>query len=757
MNASQVMSGFTSAHGGWLLAGLMLLGSGSSTVALAQDVVVAGGGHSCAMLGDRLQCWGANEHGQLGNGTTTPSNMPIPVTQIDGTVTAVAAGRSHTCAVVDGGLRCWGFNEDGQLGNGTMVSSSLPVEVFPPGSDVTAVSAGRAHTCAVIGGGLACWGSNADGRLGTGNIDPSTTPINVFAPGTGVTAVAAGSSHSCAVTNGEARCWGYNGSGQLGTNNTENWLTPILVSGPITNAVGIIAGISHSCALLDTGGVQCWGGNANGQLGNDTLTNSLVPVTVYTHLIAPPQSVPFSGAISIAAGTYHTCATTSTASYCWGSSDYGQLGANSTADSNFASPVSLGSPANAIAAGGAHTCAIGGGSVFCWGSNESGQLGDAAVSPYVPAPFLSITGFQHVSAGDRHACATSAGGAYCWGWNPEGQLGNGAFDNSATPQVVSQLGPGSSVRLMAAGQNHSCAWTDTGVGGVSCWGYNEYGQLGNSTTTDSPTPVAVAGLSDTVSLAASGFHTCVARSGGGVQCWGFNEHGQLGNGTSVSSTVPVNVEISMFFPLSGATEITSGSGHNCAVVNGGAYCWGLNVFGQLGDGSTNEAHRATGVVGLGSGSGVTAMSAGGNHTCAMVNEGVQCWGRNTFGQLGTGVSGDSTTPVFVSNLDSGVTAVASGGAHACAIVDGGVQCWGYNAQGQLGDGSFLDSNVPVTALPPGSGIDKITAGSDYTCATNAAENATWCWGNGMFGKLANGKLGYEDLPVEVAIFGNGFE
>jgi len=757
MNASQVMNGFTSTHCGWLLGGLILIGSGSSTVAFAQDVVAAGGGHSCAVLSGQLQCWGSNDYGQLGNGTTTASVMPKPVTGINGTITAIAAGSGHTCAVVDGGLKCWGANERGQLGTGNTNPSAVPVQVFPPGSAVTAVATSPSHTCAVVGGGLKCWGDNAYGQLGIGNIDPdpSPVPMNVFSPGAGVTSVAAGHSHSCAVTNGEVRCWGHNSNGQLGTNNYNDSPWPV-VSGPITNAAGVAAGAAHSCALLNTGGAQCWGANGNGQLGNDTFAPSPVPVTVYAHLIAPPQPVPLSGATAITAGNYHTCATTSGAPYCWGFAGYGQLGVNSSEDSNFARSVDIGYPAAAVAAGGAHTCAVASGVAFCWGNNESGQLGNAAASPYVPVPALSITGFQRVSAGYRHGCATSAGGAYCWGWNSEGQLGTGTFANSAIPQGVSQLGPGSSVRLMAAGDYHSCAWMDTGVG-VNCWGDNPYGQLGNNTSTDSTTPVVVAGLGNIESLSAGALHTCVARSDGGVQCWGNNAYGQLGNDTSDHSSVPVNVMIATFVPLSGATEVTSGRSHNCAVVNAGAFCWGLNVSGQLGNGSTDNSDRAAAVVGLSADSSVTKMSAGGSHTCAVVNEEVQCWGWNAAGQLGNAANDDSNTPVPVSGLDSGVASVASGGAHTCAVLDGGVQCWGDNAYGQLGDGSFLGSNVPVTALPPGSGIDKISAGGDYTCATSTATNTTWCWGNGMFGRLANGKLGYEDVPVEVAIFGNGFD
>jgi len=161
------------------------------------------------------------------------------------------------------------------------------------------------------------------------------------------------------------------------------------------------------------------------------------------------------------------------------------------------------------------------------------------------------------------------------------------------------------------------------------------------------------------------------------------------------------------------------------------------------------------VVGLGNG--VVAISVGQIHTCAVVGESARCWGGNAYGQLGNGTFDGSPVPITVSGLNNGVSAIASGALHACAVVDGGVKCWGDNSLGQLGDGTFVGSNVPVTALSPGSGIYDVTAGSDFTCATGTAEAKTWCWGNGMFGKLANGKLGYEAVPVEVSIFGNGFE
>jgi alpha-tubulin suppressor-like RCC1 family protein len=766
-NASCALHRSDTGHLGWLLAGLVLLGGGGWKAAAAQDVVAAGRDHSCAMFLGQLQCWGKNSDGQLGNGTTTSSNAPRPVVALDGTVTAVAAGSSHTCAIINGGLMCWGYNGTYELGNGTNVSSTTPVLVSGLNNGVTAVATGAQHSCAVVNGGLKCWGRNSDGQLGNGDTQDSQTPIDVFPSGAGVTAVGAGVHHTCAVIGGQARCWGEGDHGRLGTNNEDDSLTPVPVVGISDTVVGIAAGEYHSCALLDTGGVQCWGYNGYGQLGDDSFEESWVPVTVDRYFPAvPPELIPLSGATAITAGDLHTCAVTNGGTYCWGSNGLGQLGVGSTESSGFAKPVgSPGADITAVAAGYAHTCALVNGAVVCWGSDEFGQLGDAAPSSHVPVPTVSMTGFYHasyISAGRLHGCVTNNGGAFCWGLNDCGQLGNGTFVNSASPQPVNGLsGTGSGVAAVEAGGNHSCAMMDSGY--IKCWGHNDYGQLGSNSFSSSTTPVVVVGLSDATSVATGQDHTCAVRTGGGVRCWGSNEYGRLGDGTSNDSSLPVTVQVGSPFPvpLDGAMTVTAGYAHSCAVVNGGAYCWGLNANGQLGNGGINTSHVAIDVAGLGAGSDVTIVSAGYVHTCAAVGDSAMCWGYNWFGQLGNGTNDGSTTPVAVSGLASGVSAIATGDYHACAVVDGGVKCWGDNSHGQLGDDSFNSSNVPVTALPSGSGITAVTAGEDYTCAIGStAEGATTtrCWGNGMFGRLANGELGYKDVPVHVIdrIFTHGF-
>jgi hypothetical protein len=304
-----------------------------------------------------------------------------------------------------------------------------------------------------------------------------------------------------------------------------------------------------------------------------------------------------------------------------------------------------------------------------------------------------------IAAGNFHTCAVVNGGAQCWGDNGTGQLGNNSTTYSSIPVQVTGLTSGSGVTAIAAGFEHTCAVVN---GGAQCWGDNSYGELGNNSTTGSNVPVQVAGLmsgSGVTAIAAGDSFTCAVVNDG-VQCWGYNSAGDLGNNSTTNSSVPMSVV--GLTSGSGVTAITAGFEHTCAVVNGGVQCWGDDSFGDLGNNSMAESNVPVPVSGLTSGA--ESIGAGNSLSCAVVKGGAECWGWNSHGQLGNNSTTSSPVPLQVSGLTSGVQAIAAGDTYACAVVNGGVQCWGDNAQGELGNNSLADSSVPVQVMGLTSGV-----------------------------------------------------
>jgi alpha-tubulin suppressor-like RCC1 family protein len=352
--------------------------------------VSAGAYHTCASLSNgSIQCWGDNSHGELGNGTTASSLVPVTVSGITSASAVTASGTAHTCALLHGGsVQCWGLNSSGQLGNGTAVDSSVPVIVSGISNAISAVSTTRSSCALLADRTVRCWGYNCCGQLGDGSQTDSAVPVAVA----GITdavylATSSGANHNCAVMgDGTAMCWGVNSVGQLGDGTNTNSLVPVTVTG-ITDAVAVSVSEANSCALLSNGTVQCWGDNWWGQLGNGATASSTVPVTV----------VNIENATAVAAGTNDACALLSS------------------------------------------------GVVQCWGGNNFGQLGDATnTNSLVPVTVLGITDAKAVATGGddyypRHdtSCALlNDGSVQCWGTNNIGQLGNGTTANSSIPLTV---------------------------------------------------------------------------------------------------------------------------------------------------------------------------------------------------------------------------------------------------------------------------------------------------------------------------------
>ncbi len=345
--------------------------------------------------------------------------------------------------------------------------------------------------------------------------------------------LAAGADQTCILrADGTVRCWGTNTYGQLGTGNKTSSYVP--VKALVTGAVSLGVGNGHACAAHDDGTVSCWGYNSYGQLGDGTKTNSLTPIKVKG----------LTGAVQVVAGDYFTCARLSS------------------------------------------------GTIQCWGDNTNGQLGNGTkVQSGTPVTVLSITSATALGAGYRHACAIhSSGDVTCWGRNSYGQLGDGTTGSATDKTSPGAAAVVTNATALALGYDMSCARLSTGT--VSCWGRNNYGQLGNGTMTDSATPVTVSGLTGAATVGASNNAVCAGLNDGTARCWGYNFYGQLGNGLKTSSSTPVVVsEVTKVRTLDGGTS------HACALSRGNLRCWGRNGSGQLGVGTNVDQPTPVSVFG----------------------------------------------------------------------------------------------------------------------------------------------------------------
>ena len=378
--------------------------------------------------------WGDNSYGKLGNDGSTQSSVPVAVAATGvlagKTLTAISAGATHSLALcADGTLAAWGYNRSGQLGNGSTTQSPVPVAVHTAGvlagKNVKAIAAGRHHSLALCSdGALVAWGQNVFGQLGNGStvdspVDsamPVAVDTNGVLAGQTVTAISAGAYHNLALcADGTLVAWGDNSYGQLGNNGTAIGPMPVAVdtTGALAGKtiIAISAGAQHSLALCADGTLAAWGYNIRGQLGNNTTKNSHVPVAVNSSGVLAGKTV-----IAIAAGAQHSlalCADNTIAA--WGLNFDGQLGGNSTAQSNVpvsvtAAKVLAGKTVTTITAGEYHSLALcSDGTLAAWGYNNGGQLGnDSTTGSTVPVAVSTI----HLDSGDRFLAVTSGSNAF---------------------------------------------------------------------------------------------------------------------------------------------------------------------------------------------------------------------------------------------------------------------------------------------------------------------------------------------------------
>jgi alpha-tubulin suppressor-like RCC1 family protein len=782
--------------------------------AAAEARIAVGGLHACGILADKtVQCWGSNDHGQLGNGTIVTSSDPVTVTGLSN-VTAITAGNTHTCALVDdgsgngtGSVKCWGLAANGQVGDGTVGEKQAdltkppirraPLTAVKDGagtvlSNVVAVAAGGFHTCAitkVVATGATqawCWGDDGAGQLGDGQPGDRSLVAQPVPGVTNVRSLALGEFHSCALLfDGTVKCWGANSFGQLALDpgTTKSSATPVTIAGlpaPSTSdpqVLAITTGYGHVCVLLKDNTAKCWGENSFGELGyktdyedatrpdyqaiepKKTMKPSTTPKTVQHNNATPTALDPSAetpvdqGAIiALSAGQFHTCALLSSGTArCWGQGGRGQLGTD---------PYAF--------------------------SSNGAQLEDTVFATNVQG----LSGAAAITAGGFETCAVSGGGVKCWGYNFYGQLGSFSPGSAVPVQVTAVTG----ATQVAAGTGFACALINAETSNKPvCWGDNTDGRLGAGLAVPKTSiRTAVTGIASASVLDAGNGHACALPTGtSSPLCWGFNGTGQAGDGSTTSRSAPVGVA-----GLTTAKTIDAGGalgtaerGHTCSVTaDTKVSCWGRNGNGQLGveePGGTLADHSTPVVVQYDSNpalpdsdpnnvtladlNNVTAVVTGGFHSCALRADGtVWCWGFNGSGQLGNGLTTDTHHAVEVQKDDSdlttnnpltGVTGLTAGAEFTCAVLNtGSAQCWGRNDHGQLGDGSSTARLVPaqVSGLDgtafPASHAATLSAGDDHTCAIRGDQSLV-CWGNGSDGEIGDGSGSDRQTPTGVVNMG----
>ena len=791
--------------------------------------IAAGADHSLALDSDgALYAWGSNAYGQLGNGTTTNSSVPVAVkiagTPLAGkTIVQIAAGANHNMVLTsDGTVYTWGWNYHGQLGNNTKTNSNTIVAVQTIGTPIAGkkivkIAAGQGHSLALTDDGMVyAWGRNDTGQLGNNATTDAMLPVAVTVTGTPmsnktIVEIASGARHSLAIdSSGKVYAWGHNGSGQLGNNSTVNALTPVAVQAPADKNIIQVSGSgwlgASSSALASDGTVYSWGRGFDGQLGDGTNNDSSVPVittinlvdtpSTPTHVMAKPgdttaiiswQAPIVSGGQNITgyvlqyqavgASSWTTinvaaAATSHTITGLTNDQTYRiRLAAKITAGTGDFSNVVLVtphakptitnvSPAIGPVAGGQNVTLTGtnfmpkgkkivqtangngyslalsaDGTVYTWGRNEYGQLGNGVTATNSPVPVAVKTAgtpmegktIVQISAKVWYALALASDGTvYSWGFNSWGQLGNGTSgtaNNASAPVAVKTAGTpmeGKTIVQVAAGATHSLALATDGT--IYAWGKNEYGQLGNDSTTNSPVPVAVktAGTpmdGKTIIQIHAGYeHSLALASDGTVYAWGRNNSGQLGKNDATDTHIPAAVQ-TLGTPMAGKVivQLAAGNSQSMALASDGTvYTWGWNQYGQLGNGTTTNSRIPIAIVTTGTplaGKIISQIAAGNAHALAMTDDGtVYTWGWNQYGQLGNNSTINSSLPVIVKTTGTPlagkmITQIASGGSPNSLVLanDGTMYTWGWGQYGQLGDSTIgTDAKVPVavSTAPP---------------------------------------------------------
>jgi alpha-tubulin suppressor-like RCC1 family protein len=539
-------------------------------------------------------CWGGNDSGALGDGTTDDRNVPVQVPSLTG-ITAVSGGggyyytNDYSVALGnDGTVWTWGDNTYGELGNGNTTESDVPYHV----SDLSGISSVIAdkgdHTLALKGDGTVwTWGNNDYGQLGNGTTTESHVPGPISSL-TGIVSLSSGLDEIVALKNdGTLYGWGYNGDDSelaAGGSAATQTATPATVSN-LSGITAIAAAKSHYLALKSDGTVWTWDDTTPGEISNGTtITGSSSAIQVSG----------LSGITQVACGTYFNMVLKSDGTvWAWGQNANGELGDGSTTDSQTPEEVYTSSGPlsgiTAITCTGSFGMALkSDGTVWTWGANGSGQLGNGNTTSTDTAAEI-LTGITAIGAGAIDAYAIKSDGTVlAWGDNTYGQLGNGSLTlpYSPTPASVSGL---TGITAVVGGYYFELALKSDGT--VWTWGENQVGQLGNGTiTTANDVPAQISSLTGITAISAGedSFHSIALKNDGTLWGWGSNSNGQLGTGTygSIGGTSPTGSDVPVQVQgLSGVTVagLACGKYSTVALESTGAVLeWGDSSYEPIG-------------------------------------------------------------------------------------------------------------------------------------------------------------------------------
>ena len=672
------------------------------------------------------------------------------VTPLDITVRERISARIHSAAIkIDNTLWAWGYNNNGQLGNGTVTNIFSPLKVMDNALKTSVggnFPSGCFHTAAIkADSSLWAWGDNTYGQLGDGTVNAKTTPVKIM---DNAAQVSCGAYHTLAIkTDGSLWAWGRNYAGVLGDGTSTTRKMPVKT---MNDVVQVSTGLNHTMAVKADGSLWAWGWSLYGQLG-DGSTNEIKtnPVKIMDDVA------------QVSCGEYHTLAIKTDGSlWAWGQNNYGQLGDGST--TNRVSPLKIMDNVAQVSAGEAHTAAIkADGSLWAWGQNDFCQLGDGTHEiKYLPVKIMDNA--AAVSCGNSHTLAVKTDGSL-WDWGHDQYEGTGmsarnvtlisqvplmimpegsilpytvpdictvSFDTQGgAPVPLAQTVPGTTAASKPSTDPEKDNYTFIG------W-YNgnelyDFSRPVMSDITLSARWVATEILSKN-RIAAGRSHSLVIKTDNSLWAWGMNSFGQLGNGTMNNLDLPAKITENIL-------QVSANFGSSAIIdEDGSLWVFGENMDGQLGDGTTTRGSRPVKTM-----DNVAAVSLGYYNGAAVKNDGsLWTWGRNTYGQVGDGTTTQRLSPVKI--MDN-VREVSCGDRHVAALkTDGTLWIWGQNYAGVLGI-NISQANSPQKLM---DNVAKIVCG-DYHNLAIKTDGSLWVWGGNWYGELGNGKSVAEYSPLKI--------